>query len=98
MFRYMAEISTTGVFSIAAVSNIEPGPFPDWLQYGAFGLCCLMVLYLLWYLTEMGKIIREKDKNFIDLLEKDIKSRTRLTQALEDRPCLQDDQRLKNGG
>jgi hypothetical protein len=69
---------------------------PDWIQYGAFGLCCVMVMYLLYYINKMGEVIREKDQKYIELLEKDIRSRDRLSEALEDKPCLQGDQRLKD--
>lgn len=89
----LAEISVMTVFMYTGILSTATPQFPDWLQYGAFGLCCVMVLYLLWYVKEMGKVIREKDKKYIELLERDIESRNRLTQMLKDRPCVHHDHR-----
>ena len=93
----MATITLFGTTAITSVpgENYNLSVIPDWMQYGSFGLCCVMVVYLIYQIHDMGKIVREKDNKYIDLLEKEIKSRDKLSELLEDRPCITGDQRIK---
>ena len=89
------ELMIAYVFAYAGLANTGAvGVIPDWMQYGSFGLCCVLVIYLMYQLDKMGKVIGKKDDKFIELMKEDIESRNRLSQALEDRPCLAHDQRV----
>ena len=83
------------LFSIVGITSVNNELLPEWMQYGSFGLCCVLVLYLMYQINELSKIIRQKDDAYIELLQKDIESRNRLSQLLEDRQCIAGDQRIK---
>jgi len=88
-------LATMSLFGITGVATISDAMFPGWMQYGAFGLCCVLVVYLMYQVNKMGDIIGQKDKEYIELIKQDIKSRERLTEVLQDRPCIHNDQRVR---
>jgi hypothetical protein len=67
----------------------------SYLQYGALGLCSVIVVFLCKHIIQLTDKLDKKDKNFIDLCERNTTAYHRLTSLLEDRPCLMNDKRIK---
>lgn len=91
----LQSVSVLYVFGFTTFAIIEPFKLPEWIQYGAFGLCCFMVLHLMWQMNNLVKAIVSKDEKFIELLKEDIESRNRLSELLSDRQCVARDHRIK---
>lgn len=75
-----------------AAANTGTGP----VQYGALGLCGVMVVFLISHIKAQAEIIKAKDEKLTELLTDDIKAKNRLAEALEDRPCICEDSRVKD--
>lgn len=76
----------TGTGSIVTAS-VMPAP-PDWIiQFGALGIVLFMVFQNY-----------RQTRDLMKLSADNARSMNRLAQALEDRPCLQDDQRINSEG
>jgi len=72
----------------------EPGG-PAYLQYGALGLCAMVVLFLCIFIRDLITKLDRKDQVLADLQQKSIEAYARLADMLEDRPCLKNDKRIK---
>ena len=81
--------------AVAATTATNQGGDDGRLQYGALGLCGLMVCFLISHIKAQAKVIEKKDNKLIELLEKDIESRNNLSECLKDRPCLSNDSRTE---
>ena len=88
------------IVALSSVSELE------FVQYGALGLCGLVVWFLCKYLARLTqqheverKELVESLKQVTDMLfkvvEKNIRSRDSLAEALSNVKCLQDDYRLR---
>jgi len=87
------------IIGAAVVAQSSPDGM---LQYGALGLCAVLVLADIQRQNKMGQRIDEKDKllerrseqitelstRVLAALEEDARSRIRLAETLENRPCL----------
>lgn len=84
-------------------------PAHPYVQYGALGLCAIVVIFLCKHLTCITTEHRQERKALVlqlksgesdkvDLLTKLIAAQNRIAQALEDRPCLRGDQRINEDG
>ena len=87
-------IPITGVLAagfgiVSEVPTLEPV-----LQYGALGLCGAMVVMNWLSSREMAKRLDESRTRIVELHTRTITTLDRLCQALEDRPCLANDQRV----
>lgn len=87
-------LALTAMTSTVAVTSVGTG----WVQYGALGLCAVMVIFLINLIKAQAEVIKEKDKKLMSLLEAHLKATNRLAEALEDRPCLESDSRVKKKG
>jgi len=63
---------TSSVVGVGILNGNAPGA--AYLQYGALGLCTLMVISAVWCIRETLKHLENKDKQMKDLVEKTIKS------------------------
>ena len=67
---------------------------PHYLQYGALGLCAIMVVWMCKHITCLGRKLDSKDNMIIDLCMKNTQAYNRLAELLKDRPCLNKDSRI----
>ena len=84
-------LSTIPFIITATVANTGDAK----LQYGALGLCAMIVVWLCAYINKLSDKLDKKDAVLGDLYAKNTEAYNRLAQVLEDRPCLQGDQRVK---
>ncbi len=68
----------------------------SYLQYGALGLCAIVVIFLCGHIRVLTDKIDRKDRVLGELYEKNTKAYSRLADLLEDRPCLMKDKRIKD--
>lgn len=98
-------ILSTISFSIASFV-MGVGGVNDYVQYGALGLLAIVVIFLCKHLQkitdqhtserkELVLALAKREADFIEMIRQDVKSRDRLSEALEDRPCLIGDQRIE---
>jgi hypothetical protein len=59
-----------------------------WLQYGALGLCALMVIFSQWNANRMAKALDAKDERTNLIAENAVRFIQRCCDLLDDRPCL----------
>ena len=93
-------IAVTGLgyafFGLLAEGAENKLPILDgYLQYGALGLCAVMVLLNYRDRWETVKQLKSQEERNVLLLQRNIRAFERISQALEDRPCLHGDQRIK---
>ena len=75
--------TTTLVFAALTSAAVGAGvlngnaPGAAYLQYGALGLCTLMVFSAVWCMREVLKHLAKKDEQIQDLIEKDRAERER---------------------
>jgi hypothetical protein len=75
--------TTTLVFAALTSTTIGMGvlngnaPGAAYLQYGALGLCTLMVISAVWCIREVLRHLAKKDQQIQDLIEKDRAERER---------------------
>jgi hypothetical protein len=69
-----------------------------WLQYGALGLCALMVIFSQWNANRMAKSIERKDERTNAIGESAVRFIQRCCDLLDDRPCLMGHVRRGGGG
>lgn len=81
----LLELGSLGTFAGASITaTVMPIP-PDWIvQFGALGLVAFMVCQNYRQTRELMKLSANHAA-----------AMNRISQCLEDRPCLQDDQRIK---
>jgi hypothetical protein len=99
----------TGILSVIAFFDttflLAVGGESEFVQYGALGLLGIVVLFLCKHLSslteqhtlerkELVVALAKRESDFIDMIKQDVVSRDRLSEALEDRPCLLGDQRI----
>lgn len=84
-------------FGITAFMTMlsETGVKPDFLQYGALGLCAIIVIFLCHHITQLTNKLDRKDQVLGEMFQKNIIANERLTEALGDRPCLKNDHRIE---
>lgn len=73
----------------------SPNPSPGYLQYGALGLCAIIVVFLCGFIRQLIDKLDRKDQTLADLYKKNTDAFNRLADLLEDRPCLNNDHRIK---
>ena len=66
---------TSSVVGVGILNGNAPGA--AYLQYGALGLCTLMVISAVWCIREVLKHLATKDRQIQDLIEKDRAERER---------------------
>ena len=105
MLKVLSE-SALAMFGIANLSAPllaqAGGGVEEWIaKLGALGLCGFMVLQNYRQSEAMGKIIREKDAQLIDLTKQYLAAEQRhsdaingLSSALRGRPCIMGDRRF----
>lgn len=92
-----------GAGFLAASDPVTQHPF---IQYGALGLCAVVVMFLCNYLKtlttqhkeerhELVQGLREKDNELLKTIQQNIEAYNRLSQLLRGRPCLMNDERLE---
>jgi hypothetical protein len=86
-------ILTLVPFGCVAIIGMANGD--AYLQYGALGLCAIIVIFLCKHIIQLTEKLDKKDKTFIDLCERNTTAYHRLTNMLEDRPCLMKDKRIE---
>lgn len=84
-------------FGLTAVINMlaDTGEKPDFLQYGALGLCAIIVIFLCGFIRQLIDKLDRKDKVMGELYEANTRAYNRFADVLEDRPCLAKDKRIK---
>ena len=89
-------VPVTAVIAVASAIIAQVPNIPDALQYGALGLCGLMVV-LNWITSRSMALRLDEGRNrVLDLHERTISTLTRLCDGLEDRPCLMSDHRIRD--
>ena len=92
----MAQIAP--VLAPTSGSTGDPGMVGAVLQYGALGLCGLMVVFSFTRESRMAKRITEMEKFIETVVRNNTEAMTNLRDMLGDRPCLINDSRVKNLG
>jgi hypothetical protein len=91
-----------GAGIIAAVEPVTQSPY---VEYGALGLCAVVVMFLCNYLksltaqhreerAELVQGLQTKDGELAKLTQQNTEAYNRLSQLLRDRPCLMKDSRI----
>ena len=75
---------------VTATSTTEA----PYLQYGALGLCALIVMFLCKYIFHMSNLLSKASDKLEKLTLKNTDAYDRLTEVLKDRPCIMKDRRL----
>jgi len=100
----LLELTSLGVFAGCSMVGTIPSPgIPGWVfQFGALGLVAFMVLQNYRQQTATIKVVKEKDKQIAEYNERMARlvseytdATRRLAECLEDRPCIQGDQRIQ---
>lgn len=82
------ELGSLGAFAGSTVTASVMATPPNWvIQFGALGIVAFMVFQNYRQTRELMKLSAEQAR-----------AMNRISQCLEDRPCLQDDQRIKQKG
>ena len=68
-----------------------------WLQYGALGLCAIMVVFSQWNANRMAKALDRKDERGNAIAENAVRFIQRCCDLLDDRPCLMGHVKRKEG-
>ena len=68
-----------------------------WLQYGALGLCAIMVVFSQWNANRMAKALDRKDERGNAIAENAVRFIQRCCDLLDSRPCLQGHVKYKEG-
>jgi hypothetical protein len=85
----------TGLGAVASAVLAETPVFPDALQYGALGLCGVMIV-LNWFSTRSMAQRLDRDRTeIVELHKATLATLNRVCEGLEDRPCLIGDHRTK---
>jgi hypothetical protein len=82
----------------AAIADASGVPGMEFLEYGALGLCSLMVIMNFVERQKMGKRLDVQGEELIELHKTTLGTMSKLTDALHDRPCLVHDTRVKKDG
>ena len=75
----------------AALAQVPAG-----LQYGALGLCAVMVLHNAYERRAQAKELDRRAQVMEGLIQANTAAMNRLAGALGDRPCLADDSRVRD--
>jgi len=89
-------VPITGVLAAGFGIVSELPTLDPMLQYGALGLCAVMVCMNWLSSREMAKRLDESRERIVKLHATTISTLDRLCQGLEDRPCLANDQRVSD--
>jgi len=73
------------------------GVLDGWLQYGALGLCAIMVVFSQWNANRMAKALDRKDERGNAIAENAVRFIQRCCDLLDDRPCLTGHVKRKEG-
>lgn len=98
--KLLALMPFFGAGMIATIANNAPV-----IEYGALGLCGMVVLFLCNHLkgmvvqhreerAELIGSLKEKDEHLAQLTKQNMMAYNRLAQLLTDRPCLMKDRRI----
>lgn len=85
-------LSITPISIIAAVISGNESPV---LDYGGLGLAAIVVIFLCRYVWKQNESLEKKDAVIIEMVKAGVTSQNRLSEALETRPCLKDDPRIR---
>jgi hypothetical protein len=103
-------LSLTPFFGATLITALVPAePQAEFIQYGALGLCAIVVIFLCNHLKgmvvqhkeERKSLINDlkcKDEKLLNLTKQSIEAYDRLAQLLSDRPCLFKDKRIDDSG
>ena len=85
----MVKLMAMATSPFACLGIIENNPdVNSFIQYGALGLCTVMVGFMIKHITDLTIKLDAKNAQIIEMLQKDIDAKNRLSQCLEDRPCI----------
>ncbi len=98
-------LALTPICGAGLLAAVEPVTQTPMVQYGALGLCAIVVMFLCNYLksltaqhkeerAELVRSLKEKDTELLKTIQQNIDAYNRLSQLLRDRPCLMKDLRL----
>ncbi|MDD5328044.1 MAG: hypothetical protein PHY02_09585 [Phycisphaerae bacterium] len=82
---------TPCILAIMVTTTAGEAPY---LQYGALGLCAMIVYFLCKYIYHLSGLLSKDSEKLEQLTEKNTKAYDRLTDVLKDRPCIMKDSRL----
>ena len=80
--------------AISAVNQTGAGE-NSYLEYGALGLCAVMVLYQCAMISDLRKELSKTVDKYNEAYNKNTESTRQLCDLLQDRPCLMKDHRSK---
>lgn len=79
----------------ALMASVEGDPY---LQYGALGLCAIIVIFLCKHISTLTENLDHKDRVLGELYAEHTKAMRELSTMLRDRPCLMKDSRANVDG
>jgi hypothetical protein len=98
MIAAVFEFASLGLFAACTIGRgllgAETVPDLPFLQFGALGLVGFMVFQNYRQQKEAQKIINSQYDRMANLLSADTDAKVRLSEALEERPCLHGDSRI----
>lgn len=81
---------------LVAASDVQTGS-PNYLEYGAFGLCTFLVGWLCKYVYDLKQEAKELQNFLLHLTEQNTKAFERWAALLAERPCLVGDKKQIQG-
>jgi len=90
----MYVLSLTPIGAAAVVIATANSPEAPYLQYGALGICFIMVLFLCKYIWHLSDLLSKQSDRNEKVIERNTKSNNDLVDCLKDRPCIMGDKRM----
>lgn len=91
MMMYILSLTPIGAAAVVVATTNAEMPY---LQYGALGICFVMVLFLCKYIWHLSELLTEQSKRTEQVIEKNTESNNNLVSCLKDRPCIMGDNRI----
>ena len=90
MLKFLSLTPVLLAMAVTATANTEA----PYLQYGALGLCALIVMFLCKYIYHQSDLLSRHNDKLEKLTQKNSEAYDRLTDVLKDRPCIMNDRRV----
>ena len=88
---YFLGLTPIGAAAVVIATTDSELPF---LQYGALGVCFVMVLFLCKYIWHLSDILTKQTERAEKVIDKNTESNNKLIDCLKDRPCIMGDRRM----
>jgi len=91
-------LSLTPILGAGFIAAIDETAKAPEIEYGALGLCAVIVLFLCRHIGQLSTELKETRTENSELLKDNNRAMNRIAEMLFDRPCLMKDHRIKDNG